>query len=191
MLADVNGDGKADIVAFGNKATYVSLSTGTRFLPPVAWISSYGPGAGGWSSYDTFPRMLTDVNGDGKADIVGFGNKATYVSYSTGTRFTAPAPWAVGLGPQAGGWMTQDGQTRLVGDVNGDGKADIVAFGQNQTYAWRSTTRVLGAFSWRWRCAEGWTSQNLYPRTLADVNGDSKLDVVGFAYDGTFVQLSP
>ena len=30
-LSDVNGDGKADIVSFGNKSTYVSLSTGNGF----------------------------------------------------------------------------------------------------------------------------------------------------------------
>jgi hypothetical protein len=37
--------------------------------------------------------------------------------------------------------------------------------------------------------AGGWTSQDLYPRTLADVNGDGTADIVGFASNG--VMTSP
>jgi Ca2+-binding RTX toxin-like protein len=36
--------------------------------------------AGGWSSDDRFPRELADVNGDGRADIMGFGNAGVYVA---------------------------------------------------------------------------------------------------------------
>ena len=32
---------------------------------------------GGWSSF-TYPRQLADVNGDGMADIVGFGNAGVW-----------------------------------------------------------------------------------------------------------------
>ena len=30
--------------------------------------------ANGWTSNDLYPRQLADVNGDGMADIVGFGS---------------------------------------------------------------------------------------------------------------------
>ena len=45
------------------------------FLPPILASSLFGAGevAGGWSSQDQNPRLLGDVNGDGRADIVGFG----------------------------------------------------------------------------------------------------------------------
>src|SRR4029078_1566213 len=38
-------------------------------------LAAFGSGgsAGGWSSDDVFPRAIADVNGDGMADIVGFG----------------------------------------------------------------------------------------------------------------------
>jgi hypothetical protein len=40
-------------------------------LAPSNWINNNGTRAGGWSSQDTFPRTVGDVNGDGKGDVVG------------------------------------------------------------------------------------------------------------------------
>jgi hypothetical protein len=38
--------------------------------------------------------------------------------------------------------------------------------------------------------AGGWTSQDLYPRTLGDVNGDGSADIIGFQQDGVHEALS-
>jgi hypothetical protein len=38
--------------------------------------------AGGWTSQDTYPRHLADLNGDKFDDIVGFGEAGTYVALS-------------------------------------------------------------------------------------------------------------
>jgi hypothetical protein len=46
------------------------------------WIESFAYGAGGWQSQDKYPRTVADVNGDGMADIVGFGNAGAYVALS-------------------------------------------------------------------------------------------------------------
>jgi hypothetical protein len=196
LLGDVNGDGKDDIVAFGNKATYVSLSTGTRFLPAQQWIGLYGPQAGGWVNQDTFPRWVGDVNGDGRADIIAFGNNATYVSLSTGTRFGPPQVWLRGLGVTAGGWSSQNQFPRLVADVDGDGRADVVAFGNKATYVARSTgSGFVAPKEWIYgfgyaASADAWTSQRIYARTVADVNGDGLADIVGFGDDGVYVSYS-
>jgi hypothetical protein len=42
----------------------------------------YGSGdaAGSWSSQNTYPRLLADINNDGKADIVGFADTGVYTS---------------------------------------------------------------------------------------------------------------
>lgn len=37
--------------------------------------------------------------------------------------------------------------------------------------------------------AGGWLNQDLYPRYLADVNNDGRIDIVGFAADGVHVAL--
>ena len=85
-LADINGDGRADIVGFGNDGVYLSLSTGTSFTPSALVLNSFGFNAGNWR-VDQHPRVLADVNGDGRADIVGFGDNGVLVAVSNGTSF--------------------------------------------------------------------------------------------------------
>ena len=44
-------------------------------------ITNFGYNAGGWR-VDQHPRFLADTTGDGRVDIVGFGNAGVYVSRS-------------------------------------------------------------------------------------------------------------
>ena len=46
-------------------------------------IADFGFEAGGWR-VDKHPRFLADITGDGRADIVGFGNDGVYVALSNG-----------------------------------------------------------------------------------------------------------
>ena len=46
-----------------------------------------------WGSFDAVPRLLADVNGDGKADIVGFANNGVVVALSTGSSFASGTVW--------------------------------------------------------------------------------------------------
>ena len=193
-LADVNGDGKADIVGFGQAGVYVSQATGNgHFAAPTFELAAFGPGAGGWSSDNLYHRELADVNGDGKADIVGFGQAGVYVSQATGNgHFAAPTFELAAFGPGAGGWSSDNLYHRELADVNGDGMADIVGFGQAGVYVSQATgnghfaapTFELAAFG---PGAGGWSSDNLYHRELADVNGDGTADIVGFGQAGVYV----
>jgi len=136
MLADVDGDGMQDIVGFGAKGVYVSLSTGRGFTYPSLWVASYGTEKG-WKVGIT-PRVLADVNGDGMQDIVGFGAKGVYVSLSTGRGFKYPSLWVASYGT-AKGWKV--GVTpRVLADVDGDGMQDIVGFGAKGVYVSPSTS---------------------------------------------------
>jgi hypothetical protein len=54
------------------------------FTLPMFVLANYGAGssAGNWSSDNTYPRLMADVNGDGLADIVGFGSGGVWVSFA-------------------------------------------------------------------------------------------------------------
>jgi hypothetical protein len=85
FLVDVNGDGKQDIVGFGDAGVYLALSEGTHFGPVSFVLADYGMDSS-WR-VDKHPRFLVDVNGDGKQDIVGFGDAGVYLALSEGTHF--------------------------------------------------------------------------------------------------------
>lgn len=186
-LGDVNGDGKADLVGFAEAGVSVSLSTGSSFAPGVQWIKNFTRGAGGWVSFNRLPRHLADVNGDGRADIVGFGDAAVWVSLSQGSAFEAPKAWVAGFVESVGGWSTQSQYPRYVIDVNKDRKADIVGFGEEEVVVSLSTGAAFGqAEIWTRRMTnvEGWTDNQNMPRLLGDYLGDGLPGLVGFSPEG-------
>ncbi len=190
-VADVNGDGKADMIGFAGGGTYVALSTGSSFAPMTMWTSDFAY-VGGWTSQNTYPRSVADVNGDGKADVIGFAAGGTYVALSTGSSFSAMSMWIADFSTIAG-WTSHEVHPRLVADVNGDGKADVVGFAGLGTYVALSSGSSFGS-STQWTTGfgynAGWTSMNVHPRLVADVNGDGKADIVGFANSGTHGGIS-
>src|SRR5262245_52432232 len=198
-LADVNGDTRADIIAFSSAGVYESLATaGGHFAMPTFELAAFGVEAGGWSSDDTYPRRLADVNGDGKADIVAFSSAGVYESLATvGGHFAMPTFELAAFGTMAGGWSSNDTYPRALADVTGDGMADIVGFGSAGVYVslatgtghFAASTFELAAFG-AGPGGGGWTSNNTYPRTLADVNADGRADIVGFGSAGVYVSLA-
>ncbi|MFT7900110.1 VCBS repeat-containing protein [Tenacibaculum ascidiaceicola] len=187
-VADVNGDGKGDIIAFGDNSTYVSLSTGSGFAPKTRWTTDFGYNDNWRTSKHV--RTVADVNGDGKGDIIAFGNNSTYVSLSTGSGFAPKTTWTTDFGYNDN-W-NPDYYPRTVADVNGDGKADIVAFGTNSTHVSLSTGNGFAPQT-TWTTDFGYNDNwdpKYYPRTVADVNGDGKADIVAFGTNSTHVSLS-
>jgi len=190
FVVDVNGDALADVVAFGQSSVAVSLSTGTSFAAPQTWVSEYGVNSG-WRAYRN-PRLLADVNGDGLADVVGFGDYGVSISLSTGSSFAEPRLWIDNFGYVAGGWRYTN-HPRMLADVNDDGMADVIGFGDAGVYVSLSTGLNFSSPDLRinefGRVAGGW-SRSANPRMLADVDGDDRADVVGFANEAVAVALS-
>ncbi len=141
FVADVNGDGRADLVAKEKRSPgnwYVATSTGTTFIPQPR-------GLRGWASPSSaYDQFVADVNGDGRADLIAKEKRSPgnwYVATSTGTTF-APQPRALG------GWAYPSSAHELfVADVNGDGRADLIAKEKRSPGNWYVATSTGTTFA--------------------------------------------
>jgi len=196
FLADTTGDGRADIVGFGNAGVWVARAqTDGRYETPQLVVGNFGYDAGGWR-VEQHPRALADINGDGRAHVVGFGDAGVWVSLAQADGTFTPAQFAVasfGFAAAGGGWRT-DRHPRVLADVTGDGRADIVGFGEGGV--WVALAQGNGTFSAPQLVIEnfgatagGWRVDR-HPRFLADTRGIGRKDVVGFGNAGVWVALS-
>ena len=194
MMADTNGDGRADIVGFGNAGVYVSRAgSGGSYGAVTRVVDNFGYTAGGWR-VDKHPRMMADTTGDGRADIVGFGNAGVYVSVAQSDgSYAAPVRVVNNFGYDAGGWRV-DRHPRFMADVTGDGRADIVGFGNAGVYVSLAQSNgtfsnpIFGVANFGYN-AGGWRV-GMHPRFLADTTGDGRADIVGFGNAGVYVSTS-
>jgi hypothetical protein len=113
-LVDVTGDGKLDLVTANNESGDVSVLA--------------GDGSGGFAAAMRFPTgaypvamRIADVTGDGRPDIVTANAGSHDLSLLAGDGAGAfDAPVAIPIGPDA------EPRALEAGDVDGDGKIDIV-----------------------------------------------------------------
>ncbi len=188
---DVDGDGDADLVGFGLDGVYVALSNGSSFAPTATKWTSAMDLSHGWTVKD-FVRTVGDVDGDGDADLVGFGLDGVYVALSNGSSFAPTATKWTSAMDLSHGWTVKD-FVRTVGDVDGDGDADLVGFGLDGVYVALSNGSSFAPTATKWTSAmdlsHGWTVKD-FVRTVGDVDGDGDADLVGFGLDGVYVALS-
>lgn len=159
-VADVNNDGKSDlVVTTSHSALEVLLGQGDgtfQVSAPISVTAGYGYGPAG--------AAVTDLNGDGKADIVT-ANQGGTISVLLGDGTGAFKETVIAAG--AGG-----GPGVLTGDLNGDGRADIVVVSGG------SVSVLLQQRDGSYVALPDKAVNTAGRGVLVDLNGDGKLDFV-------------
>ncbi len=193
FLADVSGDGLSDIVAHGGNGIVLSRSDGFRRFKGYDTVSTEFTYADGFQGQNATPLAVGDVDGDRRADLVGFRQDGTYVSLWNGSRFADRRSWS------SDGHCTQDFVSfeetpRFLGDVDGDGTDDVICHNGTSWRVDRSTGVGFEPYEIPgpdFACEGGqFCSFSAHPFAVGDVDGDGRDDVVGFGEDGTYVSFS-
>jgi hypothetical protein len=139
-VADLNGDGLNDIIVANNLRSKINLlynltgKTNRAAVLPTEDrldINELPPGAR--FRIDSLPTeeriaalAVADVNGDGRPDLVYFGDtKDLVIRYNLGTNgWSDPKTWHIDNG-------RMDQNSLAVGDLNGDGRNDIALLGDS------------------------------------------------------------
>jgi hypothetical protein len=162
--ADINGDGKMDLIVANEFANSLLVLT--------------NDGNGGFGSNATYnvqnPSfvMAADVNNDSKPDLISadedVGQLSVLTNNGNGGFVLASTPT---LGVSLPAWVT-------TADINGDGKPDLIcAEWQNSTI--QVFTNVGGGdFVYKARYGVGSFNSQIASVMAADVNGDDKVDLV-------------
>jgi hypothetical protein len=197
FVADITGDGCADILGFGDAGVLISLNHGDgAFTSPSLALADFGYYAGGWRN-DRHLLFLADANSDDLVDIYGFGDDCVFVGINSilvDGKFKSPIAVINNFGYNQG-WRT-DMHPRFVADLTGNGTGDIIGFGYVGVYVavndgqgnFPSANRVLPFFGYDVD-AGGWRV-NLHLRMVADMTGDGRGDIVGFGDEGVWISIN-
>jgi len=184
--ADLNGDGLNDLIIANNLRTKINLlynQTGKTNRPAKPErkleINELPPDARfRIDSIPTDERMaglaVADLNGDGRPDLVGYGDgKDLEIIYNLGTNgWSEPKRWHIEDG-------RMDPNALVTGDLNGDGRTDIVLLGDNGSLYFLPQ-QADHTFGEPQKIPYSGTPKAVQ---IADVNGDGRNDLLLVDWD--------
>jgi hypothetical protein len=188
LVADVNGDGKPDLLVLndngesgsGDGSVGVMLGNGDGTFRKVVVYDSGGVYATGFA--------VADLNGDGKLDLV----VASDLCFSTGNSQCLGVLLGVGDGTfKPVTTFARDGREAasgpglfvpvMIADINGDGRPDLIVVNQtDSSYGDGLVGVLLGNGDGTFQSVVTYDTGGFgaFAGILADVNGDSKPDLV-------------
>ncbi len=190
-MGDINGNGLADICVRANAGMRCYPSTGDGFgdhFEGPEWSNAQG-----FDDIRYFSTIrLADINGNGRADLCARTPDGFRCYPSTGDGF-GEAIEGPSLTDDSGWGVPWHYGTIRMGDVTGDGRADVCARRNAGFACWPSTgdgfgSRIDGP---EWSNAEGWDDVKYWSTIdLVDLDGNGRADVCARSPDGVVCHRS-
>ena len=117
FIADLTGNKRGDIIGFGDAGVYVSYNNGNGTFEPAKLVLNCFGVQQTWKVSE-HPRFVVDLTGDGRADIIGFGNNHVYVSYNDGKGGFEPFQTLTGGLALGNGQSPADRTVRWLANLN-------------------------------------------------------------------------
>ncbi|MEV0675116.1 VCBS repeat-containing protein [Actinosynnema sp. NPDC050436] len=170
------GQGRADLVRIEADGSLTGWWNSNAFAGQ--WNAPAG--IGGVGSTDHTRLHFPDLDGDGRDDLVRVEGDGTLTAWRNNNAFAGQ--WSA---PATIGGVGSTDHTRLrFGDLDGDGRDDLVRFEADGTLAaWRNNNALAG--QWGAPGTIGGVGSTDHTRLrLADLDGDARADLVRVESDG-------
>ncbi len=180
VIGDIDGDGKADLAAsnFNLNSISVLRNTATAGTINAASFAAKVDFATGNAPHGL---AIGDIDGDGKPELISSNFNGESVSILRNTSSSGAIDLTSFAGKVDFGTLATGPFSVALGDVDGDGKADIaVGYNTNTQISVYRNTSVPGTINASSLAVEVDFTANNKPRILVmgDLDGDGKADIV-------------
>lgn len=181
-VGDLNGDGRTDTLTKDGDTIYGSVNGGyDRKTGKVKW-QARAPIASGWASVGSTSIYTADLDGDGRTDLISKEDDLLYGYRNGGLNYdTGAVVWGT-KALIASGWAYADSTAVYTGDLDGDGRTDLMSKQGDTLYAYHNEgySYTTGAVAWgpKTPISRGWGDTFDAAIYLADLNGDRRADLV-------------